>query len=150
MNVRRSKERANLNTCLKNKSTCYLDIFIVIPSEDYMNNAIGYILSGITGGLFIVVLQDISVGHSYITGINRGLKVFYDCMKTHKLQLNHNNLCKRCGPTYVFLRLYIAAELVNIRAHAQTHKDEFTIDNLFKKILQVISAHTYRKLPRWI
>ena len=49
--------------------------------EDYINNVIGYIISSITEGLFIMVLEDTSGGHTHMIGINRGLKVTYDCMK---------------------------------------------------------------------
>ena len=37
----------------------------------------GYIISGITEGLFSMVLQDISGRHSHIILINRGMKVIY-------------------------------------------------------------------------
>ena len=64
------------------------------------------------------------------------------------MQLNQDNLSKCCGPNCIFLRLCIAAELRNNKAHAKKSKDKLTIDGLFKKILQVILAHAYRKLPQ--
>ena len=59
------------------------------PPREYDNNVTDYILVGVDEGLFIVVLDDTSVGHSHIIGINRGLNNIYDCMKTHKRRLNH-------------------------------------------------------------
>ena len=50
---------------------------------NYINNATGYIISHITGSLFIAVLEDNCSGISHTIGINRGLNIIYDYMKTH-------------------------------------------------------------------
>ena len=75
------------------------------------------------------------------------MKVIYDFMETHELQLNYESLYKYCGPNFVFIRLCIAAEIRNDKAHTNKPRYEITIDDLFKKILQVIPAHTYLELP---
>ena len=54
--------------------------------------------------------------------INSGLNVMYDCMETHELELNQQNLCKWCGPNFVFARLCIAVELSNNKVHEKTLK----------------------------
>ena len=81
--------------------------------EDYSNNVIGYIISGIAEGLFIMVVQDRSGGHTHTIGIGIESNAIYDYMETHKLQLSHENYRKYCEPNYVFERFYIAAELRN-------------------------------------
>ena len=84
-----------------------------------MDNVTGCILSGITEGLFIVVLQDTSGGRSHTVGVNRGLKIIYDCMETHELKLNMQNLNKCCGITYKFNFIGLAAELKDNNVHAK-------------------------------
>ena len=66
--------RPRLNTYLKNENNWYLDVCRVNTSEEYSNNVTCYIISGITKGFFIVVLQDTSGVNSYKIGINRAFE----------------------------------------------------------------------------
>ena len=86
--------RPNLSTFLGNKRTCYLGIYRLKASKDYSTNMTSSILSGITDGLFIMVLKDTSSGHSYIIGFNRGLNIIYNCVEKQEVHLNHDNISK--------------------------------------------------------
>ena len=43
----------------------------VAPKGKYTNHVTGFILEGVTEGLFIVVLEDKSCGKTHTIGINR-------------------------------------------------------------------------------
>ena len=66
----------------------------VKPKRKYSNNVIGFILEGVTEGIFVVVLEDNGDGKTHTIGINRELSVIYNCMETHELKLSHGNLSK--------------------------------------------------------
>ena len=138
----------SLYSLFKNDVPYYLQVCEVKPKGNYTNNVTGCILSCIAQGLFIVVLEDDCGGNTRMIRINRGLKIIYDCVETHEIQLNHDNLSKWCRPNCVFVRLCIKVELRDSKVHTTHSKDKITIDNLFKKILQVISIHAYSKLPQ--
>ena len=88
VHINGSKGISNLNSFWINEINCYLDVCKVTLSEHFIKNLTGYILSGVTEGLFIMVLEDTSGGHSHTIRINRGFNVIYDFMKTHELYLN--------------------------------------------------------------
>ena len=72
----------------------YLQVGRVKPRGSYINDPTGYILSDITEGLFVIVLEDDNGGNAYSIGINRGSSVIYTCMETHEIQFNRENLSK--------------------------------------------------------
>ena len=89
------------------------------PTGNYINNATGYILSGINEGLFIVVLEKYCGRKALTIVLNRGLNVIYDCIETHEMQLNHKNSCKYCRVNNACVKLCTTAELINIKVHAK-------------------------------
>ena len=94
-----AKGHSNLVISLQNDKKCYLTVCKATVPIEIKNDPTTYILSPITAGLFIAVLQDISGGRSHTVRSNRGLNFIYDCMETHKLKLNTQKLNKCCGPT---------------------------------------------------
>ena len=102
--------------------TYYLYVCKINTSEVYDNSVTGYILYSITKGLFIVVLQDKYGRCTHTIGIDRILKVIYECMEKHELQLNYDNLSKYCGPNVVFERFVIVADLKDIKVNEKNLK----------------------------
>ena len=92
----------NLNVYLRDEKTCYLYLCEVTVPEGFNNNLTTYILTPTTKGLFVVVLRDTNCGRSHTVRINSGLKIIYDCMETHELILNVQNLNKCCGSNKKF------------------------------------------------
>ena len=66
-----------------------------------------------------MVLLDTNGGRSHTVGINSGLKIIYDCMETHELIINAQNLNKCCGSNKKILNFVITQELKNDRVHAK-------------------------------
>ena len=109
----------NLDYLFNNYKICYMQVGRVKPKGKYSNNVTGFTLEGITVGLFIMVLQDTSGGNTHAIGINRRLNVIYDCMETHEIQLNIENLSKYCGPNRDFDKFCHIAELRDNKVHAK-------------------------------
>ena len=91
---KRSKWSSKSKRPFENESSHYPDVSKVKVSKDYSNIMTGCILLGIAEGLFIVVLEDASGGHTHTIGINRGLNFIYDCIEKHDLQLSYENISK--------------------------------------------------------
>ena len=119
-----AKGCAHLNALSKNDRTCYLDLCKVTTSQEFKNDPTGYILSGTTNGLFVVVLQGASGGRSHTFRINSGLKVIYDYMETHELKPNKQNISKCCGKNCEFVKCCVAAELRSNKLHEKNLKME--------------------------
>ena len=101
----------DLNAYLRDEKACHLYVCRVSVPEGFNNEPTKYILSSTTKILLDVVLQYINDGRSHTIGINSGLKIIYDCMETHELIHNVQNLNKCCGPNKKFLNFVISLEL---------------------------------------
>ena len=117
--VKRSRGRLNLNAYLRYDKTYYLDFCSDNIPEGFNNETTTYILSLTTKSLFVLVLRDTNIGHSHTVRINSGLKITYDCMETHELILNVQNLNKCCGPNKILLNVVVSQKLKNNRAYAK-------------------------------
>ena len=49
--------------------------------------------------------------------ISSGLKVLYECMNTHELKLNDQNLSKYCGQNCKLVNFCVAGELGSNKVH---------------------------------
>ena len=137
----------------KNDRLCYWQVGRVKPRRYYINALTGYVLSGITEGLFIVVLEDYCGGNTHTIGINRGLNISYDCTKTHKIQLNLDNLSKWCGPNRVFNRLCHTAELRDNKIHEKILKWNTNwrpIKEKYYRSFQLIHILNFPSRYRWL
>ena len=103
----------NLASFFQHDKIYYMKVCRVKSKGKYSNNGTGFILEGITEGLFFVVLEDKGGGKTHTIGINRGLNIIYDCMETHELNLTHGNPSKCCGPNRESVKFFYTAELKN-------------------------------------
>ena len=92
----------NLASLFQHAKICYMKVYRIKSKGKYSNNVAGFILKGVTEGLFIVFLEDKGGEKTHTMGINRGLRVIYDCMETRELKLNRGNHSKCCGPDREF------------------------------------------------
>ena len=74
------------------------DLCKVRLCKDYKISTITeYILKGKKDSIYICVLKDEEGGNIHAVGINLKLGLIYDCMETHELVLNIDNLSRCCG-----------------------------------------------------
>ena len=71
-----------------------------------------------------MVLRGKSGGSFHAVGTNSGLETIYDCIETHKMKLNTQNLNTCCRPTKEFNFVVVAVELKAKRVHAKKPKYE--------------------------
>ena len=83
-----SKSLPNLVSFFEHDQIWYMKVCRVKPKGKYSNIVTGFILEGVTEGLFVVVLEDNGGGNTHTIGINRELNVICDCTETHELKLS--------------------------------------------------------------
>ena len=64
-----SKGNPTLFSLFNHNKICYMQVGRVTPKGKYTNNVTGFILGGVTSGLFILILEDKGVKQSIELGL---------------------------------------------------------------------------------